>query len=196
MNTPTTLNNGLPTKLGLGQFIDKYKGLKEIYHGGLDAGYRAYFSRFPEQSFSIIIFTNSRDIPAYSLASKVMDLYLKNDFKNSPNKETALINKKENVTKKDSIKYSVLELKEFSGKYYSPELQTAYYITSKENYLEIKHLRIGTLKIHPLKKDLFQDDGEWDFSNFHFIRNDSNKIIEMRFSGGGRIHNLKFIKQK
>lgn len=194
MNTPVILNNGKPIRLGLGQFLNEYKGLKEIYHEGLDAGYRAYFSRFPEQSFSVIIFTNSIDISTYSLANDVIDLYLKNNFKDSPKNETELKNKKDSSIIEDTVKYSTSDLKEFSGSYYSPELKTTYIITSKDNYLEINHLRIGTLKIQAIKKDLFQDFGDWEYSNFHFKRDSSNKIVEMRFSGGDRVDNLKFIK--
>lgn len=196
MNTPVVLNNSKSIKLGLGQFIDEYKGLKEISHEGLDAGYRAYFSRFPEQSFSVIIFTNCREINPYPLACEVTDLYLKKDFKPLPKNEADVISEKDNNVVIDSVKYSASELKEFSGNYYSQELQTTYHIISKENHLEIHHIRIGVLKIQSIKKDLFQDFGEWEYSSFQFVRDASNKIVEMRFSGGDRVENVKFTKMK
>jgi CubicO group peptidase (beta-lactamase class C family) len=201
MDTPYVLNNGKALnpnggwrindqKLGLGQFLDKYKGLNEIYHAGGDAGYRAYFTRFPEQNFSVIIFANSSEIQPYILAAEVTDLYLKNDLKNSSKEKPTTIN---NIVV-DSIQYSPSELNEFSGKYYNKDLQTTYHIVAKENNLEIHHLRIGIIKMHSIEKDLFQDYGEWDYGNFKFVRDSFGKIVEMRFSGGGRVENVKFEK--
>jgi len=58
MNTLATLNNGKKFGGAYGQFFNRYKGLNRFNHGGRDAGYRAHFARFPDQEFSVIVFSN------------------------------------------------------------------------------------------------------------------------------------------
>ena len=276
MNTPAKLRNGKIVDAALGQFIDNYKGLKEIYHEGLDAGYRTYFSRFPDQNFSIIVITNSISSNPNYLAKQVTNLYLKDDFteainssslekinsiqlnnnqltkftghywnnkklnsrtiyiKNdtlrysrSENNESPLIPIEKNkfqmlgsqkdlkvvfankqmtviIDEQDSTTlkfyepktYSIDELKEYAGTYYSEELQTYYTFIPKENKLELNNIRIGTIDFFPIKKDFFQDQGKWEYSSFEFVRDNDSKIKGVRFSsfGAERIKNLWFKK--
>ena len=56
MHTRGILNNGDTLKYALGQNISHYKGLLNVSHGGADAGYRTYLSRFPDQKFAVIVF--------------------------------------------------------------------------------------------------------------------------------------------
>jgi hypothetical protein len=64
---------------------------------------------------------------------------------------------------------------------------------SLNNHLEIHHLRIAVLKVKTVKKDLFQNFGE--YRNLQLVRNPLNNIVETRFTGGGRIENVKFTKK-
>lgn len=80
MNKPAVLNNGETFGGALGQFVGEYKGLKEIQHGGADAGYRSYLTRFPDENFSVIVFSNSAEFNSGRMAHKVVDIYLKDKF--------------------------------------------------------------------------------------------------------------------
>lgn len=196
MNTKATLNNGDSIDVGLGQFFYNYRGLSEIYHEGMEAGYRTYFSRFPEQHFTVTVFTNSNEIDPYQQAKKVMDIVLKDQLK----EEIFSNNETSNNSDTNSLKfeYENDELEKLTGDYYSEELQTQYKIVRKNDHLEIHHIKIGTISIYSIANNLFQDDGEWEFSTYKFIRNDKNDVVEMRFSSanGDRIRNLKFTKVK
>lgn len=193
MNSKTVLNNGDSINVGLGQFFYNYRGLNEIYHEGMDAGYRAYFSRFPDWNFSVIVFSNCNITDPYKYASEIIDIALREHLEKPITEENTNID-----TNKEYIDRSTLNLKEFTGLYYSEELQTTYEIEITEDHLEVKNIRIGEIEIYPVSKDLFQDAGEWANSKFQFIRNEKNKVIEMRFSSEheDRIRNLKFTKQK
>ncbi len=88
MEEPFILNSGDTTSYGYGQGIGKYKGLKSFAHGGADAGYRTYLGRFPEQGFSIIVFSNDATFSGGSIAGKIADIYLKDEFTEVPEEET------------------------------------------------------------------------------------------------------------
>lgn len=76
MNTPTILNNGKTIGGALGQFVDEYKGVQEISHGGADAGYRSFFARYPEQDLAVIVFSNDGSFNSGGLARQVADVFL------------------------------------------------------------------------------------------------------------------------
>ncbi len=80
MNTLAILNNGKTFGGAYGQFVGKYKGLNRISHGGADAGYRTYLGRFPDQDYSIVLFSNYAHTNSGRLAMKVTDLFLKEHF--------------------------------------------------------------------------------------------------------------------
>jgi CubicO group peptidase (beta-lactamase class C family) len=81
MNTPAVLNDGEEFGGALGQFVGGYKGLNEIAHGGADAGYRSYLGRYPDQKFSVIVFSNSAQINASGMAHQIVDIYLEEQLK-------------------------------------------------------------------------------------------------------------------
>lgn len=60
----------------MGLFVGRYKGLREIYHGGATAGYRAFLTHFPEQDVSVAVLCNAGSAAAERYAHEVSDLYL------------------------------------------------------------------------------------------------------------------------
>ncbi|HVO60766.1 MAG TPA: serine hydrolase domain-containing protein [Terriglobales bacterium] len=81
LTTPGKLNNGQPIPYGMGLYIDHYRGLRWIHHSGEWVGYRAAFSRFPEQHFSTLLTCNCiGSMNPMGLAKQVADIYLADDF--------------------------------------------------------------------------------------------------------------------
>lgn len=81
LTSPGKLNNGQAIPYGMGLFIDHYRGLKWIHHSGEWVGYRAAFSRFPEQHFSTLLTCNCvGSMNPMGLAKQVADIYLADDF--------------------------------------------------------------------------------------------------------------------
>ena len=89
MDERGTLINGDTISYALGQDVIEYKGLKVIEHGGAIAGYRSVIGRFPEQHFSVIIFSNNAAIDPTELAIKISEIYLKDQFAGEKPLETA-----------------------------------------------------------------------------------------------------------
>ena len=90
MNTPAKLNNGKSFGGALGQFVGNYKGLNEIQHGGADAGYRSFLTRFPDEKFSVIVLSNAAEFNTGSMAHKIVDIYLSDKLKAESRKEAEL----------------------------------------------------------------------------------------------------------
>lgn len=79
MWTPAKLNNGKPTKYGLGWFVDRVEGHKNVGHGGSTSGFSATIQRFPDDKLAIIILTNTDEQIASTLARKIATFYFKQD---------------------------------------------------------------------------------------------------------------------
>ncbi len=85
--------------------------------------------------------------------------------------------------------YEILELKEFLGEYFSPELNTTYKAILKDDKITFTHARSSDFVITADKSDLFLFDGY----RFMFERNDNNQITGFRVSAE-RVQNLLFKK--
>lgn len=82
------LNNGEVIDYASGLFIGEYKGLKTVSHGGAFVGFRAELIRFPEEHFSVAIFTNRGDANPTKMAYQVADILLKDKLVNEVNKNS------------------------------------------------------------------------------------------------------------
>lgn len=74
------LNSNKEIDYASGLFISKHKGLKTVSHGGAFVGFRAELLRFPEEKFSVAIFTNRGDANPSSMAYKVADVFLSDEY--------------------------------------------------------------------------------------------------------------------
>ena len=107
-----------------------------------------------------------------------------------------LVNNKEVETyfKYTPKTYTIKELQEFTGKFYSDELETTYELKIEGDNLVIWNSRIGSVKINPLKRDTFLGTS-WIFNSLFFERNEKKQITGLRVSGQ-RIKNIYFEKVK
>lgn len=79
--TSSKLNNGELTHYGFGFWINEYRGLKQINHGGDDGRFTSFILKFPEHDLVIIILTNSSFYSdANEKAYKIADVLLKDFF--------------------------------------------------------------------------------------------------------------------
>jgi len=75
MWTPAKLNDGKPTKYGLGWYVDTVEGHKNIGHGGSTSGFSATLQRFPDDQLAIIILTNTDESVATPMAKKIATFF-------------------------------------------------------------------------------------------------------------------------
>jgi hypothetical protein len=84
-----------------------------------------------------------------------------------------------------------IKLSDFTGRFYSPELETFYTLDIKNDTLVAHHQRHNDMKLSPYKKDGFSTGF---LGNLEFIRNAKGAVIAMKASNG-RVRNLVFNKQ-
>ncbi len=278
MNERGILNNGDTISYALGQDIGKYKGLKLISHGGADAGYRTWLGRFPDQKFSVIVFSNDASFNPGGLALKIADIYLKDKLvsaetkvKDNPsasegdrvivdndllssycgqfefqpgiivnitlegsklfvesgevpktqlnpvssteftipsmNARLTFLKEENGVVNKFNLIFSgqerviprvkpfdvnAVNLSEYLGDFYSPELSTTYSIVLDGGKLVAKHPRLSDTELKPVKQDFFSS-GRWSFNQIEFVRDNKNNIAGFRVTSS-RARNVRFDK--
>jgi hypothetical protein len=80
LTTVHHLESGAPTSYGLGLFVDEYRGLPVVRHGGSWAGYRSELLRFPVERLSIAVLCNRGEANAETRADRVADVVLQGRF--------------------------------------------------------------------------------------------------------------------
>ena len=183
MNTPAILNNGKTFGGALGQFVGKYKGLNEIQHGGADAGYRSYLTRFPDHNFTVIVFSNSAEFNSGRMAHKVVDVYLKDKIKTEDKQEEI---KEKSTSEVINIDQNIAET--YVGDF---ELQPGFIIKVSSNDGQLSALATGQSEVllTPLSTTEYKVEGVE--AKIEFIPNAGKNIELIKLHQGGQIMEAK-----
>lgn len=84
-----------------------------------------------------------------------------------------------------------LDITEYVGEYYSPELKITYTILLKESDLYCEHIRHGKIKLKRLYNDIYS--GDWPIDIIEIKRDDKGNVIGFKISNG-RTRNVWFKK--
>jgi CubicO group peptidase (beta-lactamase class C family) len=87
---------------------------------------------------------------------------------------------------------SKVNLADYTGNYYSDELNTTYNLVVESGKLIARHFRTGDVNLNPTKPDHFSGD-QWYFGSIQYERDQTGRITGFRVSGG-RVRNLKFVR--
>ncbi|MEQ9375134.1 MAG: serine hydrolase domain-containing protein [Imperialibacter sp.] len=185
------LNKGDTMGYGFGQGIGNHKGLVNKTHGGADAGYRTFINRFPEQRFSVIVFSNLASFNPGNIAYQIADIYLKDQLTEIP--AQPLEAPPADDQPKEDFDASSVTLSEYTGRFYSPELETTYMLEVVNDTLVAHHQRHDDIKLTIKQKDEFSSSAWWT-GNINFTRNSSNTINGFKVNAG-RVRNVAFEKQ-
>ncbi len=74
------LNNGQDIKYAFAIRKDNFRGVPVIGHSGSLGGYRAQFTQFPEQEFSVIILSNLANCKPGEMAQSIANIFLSDYF--------------------------------------------------------------------------------------------------------------------
>jgi hypothetical protein len=160
-----TLTSGKQLEYAKGLFIDKYRGLRTVRHGGAWGGYRAELLRFPDQHFSVVCLCNRSDGGPSRRADQVAEVYLGGIMKEKePKKED-----EEDRKPRPEISVPAGDLAGYAGNYVSDELGVTYRLAIVNGKLTIANIFAGSLprsndlagkQIVPVAKDEFELVGE------------------------------------
>lgn len=184
MNTRAILNNGDTISAAKGQFVGEYKGLKEISHGGADAGYRSFLTRFPDENFSVAVFGNAASFNPGALAHKVVDIYLKDQLEDNKEEEEQTEEETTEVESIGTVALSSELLDAYVGDY---ELQPGFMISISQESGALFAQATGQQKLSlgPISETEFKVKGVE--ATVHFIPNNEAKVQAIKLHQGGRI---------
>jgi hypothetical protein len=94
LETRGVLNDGRKIAYALGLTVDRYKGLKDVSHGGATAGYQTFMSRYPDNKVSIAVMCNGTSPSAGGIAAGITDEIF-GPFPETPRAETAKVSEDE-----------------------------------------------------------------------------------------------------
>ena len=185
--TRTKLNNGEEIPYAFGLANEVFKGLKAVAHGGGFMGFRTEMIRFLEQRFTAICLCNVGAANPGALARQMADIYLGDQLKPAeakPNSVPAVSGPPQTLT------LTAEQLTEYTGLYYSEELDATYRIVLDEGKLFIKVRNTPRAILSANTKDEFRRLG----STLQFVRNDQRQIAGFVLNGG-RSTGIQFVRK-
>lgn len=84
LQTPARLNDGTELDYALGLYVQRYRGVREISHGGSTAGYQTFLARFPDERLSVAVLCNTTGTSPGGYAHQVAELFLGDKVKAMP----------------------------------------------------------------------------------------------------------------
>lgn len=193
LKTIDTLNDGSENKYAFGVVVSDFKSYEKISHSGGIGGFRSYVSHYPEKELSIAILTNFSSSNSRGIERNIANTLLKK--KENPNKRTKkkkVLNTRRIVKKYEEENVSSISLTDYTGRFYSSELESILEIFVKNNELIGHHVRHGDFQIDFINKNTLEMP---IFGSIKIIRNAKSRIIGVRVSNG-RAKNVWFEKRK
>ena len=159
------LNKGDTLSYAFGQSVGQHKGHRWVSHGGSHRGFKTHLVRFPDDGLAVIVLGNVEEFNPSEMAYNVADLYLVDPPE---------------------------RLADFTGAYYSEELDATYHLAVEKGRLTARHRRYDPIHLTPSDTDAFSGDS-WFLQTLTFARTD-NRITGFRVSNG-RVRNVWFERQ-
>jgi CubicO group peptidase (beta-lactamase class C family) len=156
MLTEGTPNNGDPSDRAMGLFLDEYRGLRTIHHTGGSWGSRSALMRFVEPGLSIAIACNDGYSYPRGLAWQVADHYLADQLAPEIDNEETSGEQQVADTAHEAPSLTSVQLAEYAGEYFSPELDATYRFTVVDDGLVVRIEQEPPLEVVPVADDRFE----------------------------------------
>lgn len=189
MHAVGAFNDGKKHDYASGLFIEEYKGLRKVSHGGSWAGYRSELIRFPDQKFSVACLCNLGTVNPSALAQRVADVYLAEQFKTTESKASTMRGTPPKLP--DPITLTAEQLAEYTGGYYSEELDTTYKLAVENDKLFAIDRNENKRLLTPRSRELFT---LIQGAQFEFTRDASGKVTGFGVNAG-RIRGVRFVRK-
>lgn len=170
------LNDGTEIDYALGIVNNKYKSYRQYSHSGGDAGFRTYFTVFPELKMGFMVFSNLGEVNTYEKTYQMVDLFINDTTQKIP-ADILLDSSKAVIT--DTIK-----VKKITGNYVSDE-GVMFSFAIQQNKLYWKRYGNADL-LYPITNDSFvtaKKDVQFAFKT----TTDKNISVHQTWPGNKRI---------
>ncbi len=149
-STAGRFNDGRALDYGLGLYVNDYRGVKNVYHSGSTAGYRAHLNRFPDAHTSVAVLCNVSTGDATRSANLVSDLYLAGRL--GPAAAPAATTPARTMATPPTAG----QLAAFSGSYWSDEAEVMLTAAVEDGALVLKRRPDTTIKMTAVEPDVFR----------------------------------------
>lgn len=173
MQTNGRFNDGTSVDYAFALVNGKYKGLSTVSHSGALGGYRAFYLRFPEQKFSVIILGNLASFVPGLLAEEVADIYLKGLLQT----EQATVSVQ---PKLPTVSLSRKQLTSMTGSFWNEEDAYSRRIYLSEDTLRYEREEGNESNLRPIGKG-------------HFIMSDTQEELHVHFQTATTSKPMKMI---
>lgn len=156
------LNSGEEIGYGFALVPGTYRGLDIVEHSGSLGGYRTHYLRFPVQKFSVVILSNLSSFDPSEKTRETADIYLEEDFREPAENRSQIAESPGSEeagnpgNQSPRVVLTEKEQKEYSGDYYSEELDCVYKILAGEENLSIKVRYNPEIKVKKAGADIFE----------------------------------------
>ena len=174
LQEPGILNDGTKINYALGLRITIHKGLKEIYHAGMIAGFRSVFIMFPEEKLTLFCFANLATINPENICNKIVDILLKDKIQSSTQDQHGI----KNLLTVSNQKFAV---EEFIGIYRNVEKKQIYSISSDDGKLVSELYAVDPIYLHSktvynkIDNNMFHRGSGLLEANLHFVHNSTQR---------------------
>ncbi len=183
MATAGKYSDGRDLDYGLGLYVRPLDGVKNVYHSGSTAGYRAHLNRFPESHTSVAVLCNASDGEATRAANDVSRAYLSKGGIISGTVAGFSRNVSEPTVPAQT-------LSDLAGDYWSDEAETKLTALVDKNRLVLRRRPGNLIELNLVGKDTFR--GQIGTVTFH--RNASG-VVESFSIKQDRVWDLRFARQ-
>lgn len=181
MHAPAVLNDGKEVDYAFGLRVGNYRGLRVARHGGSSMGFRTHLLRFPDQHFSAVALCNVGNANPTRIVERIADIYLADEL--GPRRRVASSSPKQ----APRPRLSPEELREFAGRYHSPELRVDYDVRLEGNALVLSRPAQNDRRMTPVEKDAFRV-GTYTYT---FTRDESGRVNGLLIDAV-RVRNIRF----
>jgi CubicO group peptidase (beta-lactamase class C family) len=185
MATVGQFNDGKPLDYGLGLYVNDYRGVKNVYHSGSTAGYRAHLNRFPGAMVSVAVLCNGSDGDATRSANRVSDVFLGSRLKPAPPDRVAAP-----PPAALNPPPSAEQLNALAGTYWSDEAETMLTAAVDQGALVLRRRPDTVIKMTAIGPDKFRGS----IGTVTFIRNASGAVDALSVNQD-RVWDLRFTKK-
>ena len=190
MLQPTPLNDGRKVNYNFGIAKGRWRDHVCMGHGGGWNAFACDVSYFPEERTSIIFITNRS--PNHVNTSDAVRCVLFDEPENPQTPRT-----QDKIEDEQPALLEAALVDDYSGEYYSDEVQTAYTIHAENGHLRMSHLVNEDVRLRGKEPGVFSGDKYW-CEEITFTRDEQGAVNGFLLSAnaGNLMKNIRFLKLK
>lgn len=183
MTTRNTLTSGDTTSYGFGLFIDEFRGLRRVHHGGSDIAHRSTFMTFPDVRGGVVVLSNNASFSG-AIPTAIAETFLADEL------AAAAEATPEKAAEQEAWSPDAAELEAYAGRYFSEELETFYTIVIDDDKLVLRHRRFDDIVLTAgSKPDSFT--GGFPVAEARFERDGDGQVTTL-LVGNVRARGIRF----